>query len=191
MVWTAALALAAWAGRKRGPVTPAGLAVASVGLLAATGIASRLSTARTGGRDAVRLVGRPSVAAPGWTFLARTPGLWTTVDLGGGPLYEPHRAAQGAVIGDRLELAPGHYVLTLEGEAVPSSLPPPLLLSGPEGATPRTDPLTLAAGGLTGGFMVEAGRATTLRLTGGGPFIINGIRVEAGSTFPPPPGLIP
>jgi hypothetical protein len=188
-VWAVALAAAAWAGRKRGPVTPTGLAVGSLGLLAATGVASRLSTARTGGRDAVRLVGRPSVLAPGWTFLARTPGLWTTDALGGGPLYEPHRVPEGAMIGDRLGLAPGEYVLTLEGEAVPSALPPPQLLSGPEGATPRSFALTLAAGRLTGRFGVEDGRATTLRLTGGGPFIIKGIRVEAGSTFSPPSGL--
>ena len=191
VVWTAALAAAAWAGRRRGPVTPAGLAVASVGLLAATGIASRLSTARTGGRDAVRLVGRSSVTVPGWTVLARTPGVWTTADLWWGPLYEPHRAPEGALIGDRLGLAPAEYVLTIEGEAVPSSLPPPLLLSGPEGGPSRIGALALAPGRLTGRFLASDRRGTTLRLKGGGPFIIKGIRVEAGSTFSPPPGLIP
>ena len=190
LVWTAALAAAAWAGKRRGPLTPAGLAVASAGLLAATGIASRLSTARTGGRDAVRLIGRPSLGVPGWTLLAPTAGVWSPADLGWGPLYEPHRAPEGAVLGDRLRLPPGPYLLTIEGEPVPSTLPPPLLLSGPEGATPRVDPLDLAGGRLTGRFEVAGARETTLRLKGGGPFILKGIRVEAGSTFSPRPGLI-
>jgi hypothetical protein len=190
IVWTAALAAAAWAGKRRGPVTPAGLAVASVGLLAATGVASRLSTARTGGRDAVRLIGRPSLGVPGWTLLARTPGLWPAAELGWGPLYEPHRAPEGAVIGDRLGLPPGPYVVTIEGEPVPSSLPPPALVSGPSGAPPRVDPLERAGGRLTGRFEVAAGRDTTLRLADGGPFILKEIRVEAGSTFSSPPGLI-
>jgi hypothetical protein len=172
-------------------MAPASLAWASLGLLAATGVASRLSTARSGGRDAVRLVGHPSVTVPAWTFLARTPGEWTADDLGRGALYEPHRSPEGAVIGDRLGLVPGTYVLTIEGEAVPSSLPPPQLLSSLEGAAPRVDPLGLAAGRLTGTFTAEGGRDTTLRLRGGGPFIIKGIRVDAGSTFPAAPGLIP
>jgi hypothetical protein len=191
LVWTAALAAAAWAGRKRGPVTPAGMAVASLGLVAATGLASRLSTARTGGRDAVRLVGHRSMAVPGWVFSMSTSGQWTAADLGRSPLYEPHRAPGGAVIGDRLGLPPGPYLLTVEGEAVPSSLPPPLLLSGGDAAPARADPLDLTPGRLTGAFTAVGGRGTTLRLDGGGPFIINAIRVEAGSTFPPAPGLIP
>jgi hypothetical protein len=191
LVWTVALAAAAWAGRRRGPIAPASLAWASLGLLAATGLASRLSTARTGGRDAVRLVGHPSVAVPAWTFSADTPGEWTAADLGRGALYEPHRSPEGAVIGDRLGLVPGTYVLTIEGEAVPSSLPPPQLLSGVEGAAPRVDPLGLAGGRLTGTFTAAGGRDTTLRLQGGGPFIIKDLRVEAGSTFPAAPGLIP
>ena len=95
------------------------------------------------------------------------------------------------VIGDRLGLVPGTYVLTIEGEAVPSSLPPPQLLSSLEGAAPRVDPLGLADGKLTRTFTASGGRDTTLRLRGGGPFIIKGIRVEAGSTFPAAPGLIP
>src|SRR6185369_10497525 len=55
-VWGVALLAAAAAVRGRG--TPAGLGACIAGLAAAAGTASVLSTARTGGRDAVRVVGR-------------------------------------------------------------------------------------------------------------------------------------
>jgi hypothetical protein len=117
--------------------------------------------------------------------------VWTTDALGWGPSYEPHRAPDGALIGGRLPLPPGDYTLTIDGEVVPSTLPPPLLLWGADGPPARTIPLALAPGRLSGRFTVTARAATTLRLQSGGPFIINDIRLERASTFSAANGLIP
>lgn len=190
IVWTAALAVAALAGRRRRAGTPAGLAGASLGLVLAAGTASQLSTARTGGRDAVRVVGRRAIAVPGWRPLAHAPAVWTTADLGWGPAYEPHRAPEGALLGDRLPLDPGEYLIAIEGEAVPSALPPPLLVSGPDGGPQRIDPLALTPDRMTGRLVVTHGRETTLRLRSGGPFIIKEIRLQRASTLSAGGGLI-
>ena len=56
----------------------------------------RSSTARTGGRDAVRVIGRPRRRASRAGRRGRAaPAVWTTAALGWGPLYEPHRAPEG------------------------------------------------------------------------------------------------
>jgi hypothetical protein len=190
VVWTVALAAAVLAGRRRRAITPAGLAGASLGLILAAGTASRLSTGRTGGRDAVRVIGQRAALVPGWTLLPRAPAVWTTADLGWGPAYEPHRAPEGALLGDRLPLEPGEYLIAIEGEAIPSTLPPPLLVSGRESGPQRTDPLDLAPDRITGRFLVPDGRETTLRLKSGGPFIVKKIRLERASTLSVRDGLI-
>jgi hypothetical protein len=95
------------------------------------------------------------------------------------------------VIGGRLPLPPGDYTVAIEGEAVPSALPPPLLAWAPEGGPARRAPLSMAPGGLAGRFTVEGPEATTLRLQSGGPFIIKDIRLERASTFSAAAGLIP
>jgi hypothetical protein len=190
-VWAVALLTAAAVGRGKRGTSPAGLAVASVGLVAAAGIASRLSTARTEGRDAVRVVGRPALDVPGWRPVARAPAAWTTDVLSLGRSYEPHRAPEGAVIGGRLRLPPGAYTIAIEGQEVPSTMGPPLLVSGPDAGPARRTPLRTAPGGMTGAFEVTGTAATTLRLLSGGPFIIKEIRLERGSTFLPGGGLIP
>jgi hypothetical protein len=191
LVWALAIGAAVAAGRRSGVATPGGLCAASLGLVVAAGVASRLSTARTQGRDAVRVIGRPALVVPGWRPLSPAPAVWTTDALGWGPSYEPHRARDGALIGGRLPLPPGGYALTIDGEVVPSTLPPPLLVWGPEGAPARMVPLSLAPGRLRGGFAVTAREATTLRLRSGGPFIIKDIRLERASTFSTANGLIP
>jgi hypothetical protein len=192
IVWALALAAAVAAGRKDRAATPSGLAAAGIGLVVAAGIASRLSTARTEGRDAVRVIGRPALRVPGWRPVARAPAVWTASDLGWGPSYEPHRAPEGAVIGGRLSLPPGDYTIVIQGEAVPSTLPPPLLLSGPDAGPMHGQPLDPVPTGLAGGFLVAIGEGTTtLRLVSGGPFIIKDIRMGPASTFSPGRGLIP
>ena len=95
------------------------------------------------------------------------------------------------MIGSRLPLPPGTYAIAIEGEAVPSALPPPMLLSGPDGGPGRAQPLALAPSGLAGLFTVATREATTLRLQSGGPFIIKEIRLERTSTFSAANGLIP
>jgi hypothetical protein len=191
LVWALALAGAVAAGRKDKMATPAGLAAAGLGLLAAAGIASRLSTARTEGRDAVRVIGRPALAVPGWKRLRSAPAVWTADVLPWGPSYEPHRAPAGAVIGGRLRLPQGDYAITLGGEVVPSALPPPLLAWGSDNGPLGSRPLSLSGGGLAGRFTVAAAEATTLRLQSGGPFILKDIRLERASTFSAANGLIP
>lgn len=191
LVWLIAIAGAVALGRRGRAATPAGLAAAGLGLVVASGVASRFSTAHTEGRDAVRVVGGPALAVPGWRLVSRSPAVWTTAALGWGPVYEPHRVPEGAVIGGRLPLPPGVYAIAIAGEAVPSALPPPVLLSGPDTGPVRAQPLVLAPHGLAGGFTVATGEATTLRLQSGGPFIIKEIRLERTSTFSAENGLIP
>ena len=190
-VWAAALLAAALAGRaKDSRVTAAGLAGASLALVVAAGIASRLSSARTEGRDAVRVIGRPALSVPGWTKVAPAGAAWTTDVLPWGPAYEPYRWPDGAVIGGRLPLPHGTYRIEIEGETVPSSLPPPVLDAGPDVGPRRTSGLARGGAGLVGSFAVPEGeRGTSLALRGGGPFILKEIRLEQASTFSPPTGL--
>ncbi|HET6899396.1 MAG TPA: hypothetical protein VFK70_13650 [Vicinamibacteria bacterium] len=191
LVWALALAAAVAAGRKDRTATPAGLAAAGLGLLVAAGIASRLSSARTEGRDAVRVIGRPALAVPGWKPLRSAPAVWTADVLPWGPSYEPHRAPAGAVIGGRLRLPPGDYAITLGGEVVPSALPPPLLAWGSDKGSMGARALSPSGGGLAGHFTLISPAATTLRLQSGGPFILKDIRLERASTFSAADGLIP
>ena len=189
LVWAAALVAAACVGGGVPRMTAGRVAAASLGMVAAAGIASALSTARTHGRDAVRVVGRPALAVPGWRSEARAAAVWTTAVLDWGPAYEPHRFAEGAVLGDRLALPPGRYTIEVEGEAVPSSLSPPWLESGPHGAPAA---LQATPDGLAGSFVVPEGRReTTLRLRSGGPFIVKEIRLHKASTFSAGSGLNP
>jgi hypothetical protein len=106
-------------------------------------------------------------------------------------LYEPHRVPEGALLGGRLALAPGDYIIAIDGESVPSALPPPLLAWGPEGRPLAAAPLSLVPGGLAGGFRVATREPMTLRLQSGGPFIIKDIRLERASTFSAADGLTP
>jgi len=191
IVWAVALAAAVAAGRKDRAATPSGLAAAGIGLVVAGGLASRLSSARTEGRDAVRVIGRPALAVPGWVPTRAAPAVWTTDVLTWGPTYEPHRAREGVVIGGRLPLPPGVYSIVIQGEAVPSTLPPPALLSGQDPWPMHGEPLVLDPRGLVGGFVVAYGKgATNLGLASGGPFIIKDIRLERHSTFSAAGGLI-
>ncbi len=62
------------------------LAVAGLGWIAAAQLAAWIAEPRTGDRDAVRLVGRPALAVPGWVPVAAAEGEWGT-----------HRARAGAL----------------------------------------------------------------------------------------------
>src|SRR5262249_24820965 len=150
---------------------------ASIGLVMAAGLASRLSTAHTEGRDAVRVIGQRALEVPGWRPVARADAVWTAEALGWGPLYEPHRAPEGAVIGGPLPLPAGSSAIAIGGEAVPSGLSPPSLASGPEAGPARADPLVPTPEGLAATFAVPSRPATTLWLRGGGPFIVKDIRL--------------
>jgi hypothetical protein len=179
-VWAVALVAAILARR---PPTPARMAVACAALLAALGTASLLSKARTGGRDAVRLVGRSAVEVPGWHPSPCTHGEWGPEALGWGRLFEPHRHPAGAPLGERLALRPGSYRLAVWGESLGSGSAEAVLDVWPEGAlvtlARRSTPFVGWSDGASADFAVASGeRAVTLRLRGGGARLLRRIVLE-------------
>ncbi|HEY2942561.1 MAG TPA: hypothetical protein VGN09_09020 [Vicinamibacteria bacterium] len=189
LLWAAALGIAAASSLRPG-TRPRGAVLAGLGLLVATGTASLLSTHRTAGRDAVRLVGRVALSVPGWRLLRSAGASWASSDLAWGPLYEPHRHPEGAAVGERLLLPVGHYRLDVDGDEVAPEMPPPSLVIRPDGPVPsRSVPMETLDGARVGGFDVRAGEGpVTLLLEGGGPFVVRRIRLQA-STFAADSGL--
>jgi hypothetical protein len=188
-LWAAALGIAAASSFRPG-TRPRGAALAGLGLLAAAGGASLLSTHRTAGRDAVRLIGRTAVSVPGWSLLRRAGAAWGPSDLGWGPLYEPHRHPGGAAVGERLSLPAGRYFIRVDGDDVAPEMPAPSLVIRPDGQGPsRSVPMENAPGARVGGFDARAGEGpVTLLLDDGGPFVVKGVSLEV-STFASDSGL--
>jgi hypothetical protein len=178
-VWGTALALAALGGRSH--ATAGRLAAATLALLAAAGVASTVSHGRTGGRDAVRLIGRPALGVPGWIWTGAATARWVPADLDWGPLYEPHRYPSGAPVGHRLPLPPGRYRLVVIAEDLSPGAPTPDLDVRGEGGPPaRRTRLQRGRAGLAGTFEVRDGdRAVTLLLREGGPLLLRELLVEA------------
>jgi hypothetical protein len=179
LLWTVTLGVAALCSL-RPRSRPRGAAAAALGLLAAAGGASLLSTHRTGGRDAVRLLGRAAVSVPGWSLVRAAGAAWEPRDLAWGPLYEPHRHSEGAAIGQRLLLPMGAYRLDADTEEVGQTASAPALIVQPErsGAV-RTTAMEATAGTRRGAFEVRAGDgAVTLLLAGGGPLVVKRIRLD-------------
>jgi hypothetical protein len=179
-VWGIALLAAAAAARGRG--TAPGLGASVAGLAAAAAAASMLSGARTGGRDAVRVVGRPALEVPGWRGQAASVATWGPEALAWGPAFEPHRHPVGAEVGSRLALPAGWYAVRLDADMLPGATPSGLRIQ-PEGPRPpppaRLAALSPAAGGLEAGFEVRDGEtAVTLRLEGG-PLVLRRIHLAA------------
>jgi hypothetical protein len=178
LVWTGALLLAVpW---RRGGVTAPRLAVAATGFLAAAGLASSLSHARSGGRDAVRLVGRGAIAVPGWAWTGHTEAEWGPDALDWGPLYEPHRHPEGVEIGSRLPLAAGSYEITIEAERLGEGARRIEVWPDHPQGTWREAASSPTTGGLMARFSVAPGdEAVTLRMRGGDPLVLKGLRLRA------------
>lgn len=189
LAWAGALGVAAASSLRPG-TRAEGAALAALGLLGVAGTASLLSTHRTGGRDAVRLVGRKALSVPGWRMSGAAGATWEPRELGWGPLYEPHRYPEGAVLGERLPLPDGSYRLSLDVEEVAPDQPLPTLSLRPGGEAPRGEAvIERGEGECRSHFDVHGAQDdVTLSLQGGAPLIIKKIRLEA-STFPPPGGL--
>jgi hypothetical protein len=181
LVWGLTLAVVVLP-RRSAPASAVRLGAAVAGAIGACVVASRLSHARTGGRDAARLLGQPAVAIPGWQWTASADACWSPQDVTWGPVYEPHRHPSGAEIGSRLALAPGPYAFELKGQALTQQ--PPALAVRPEGVARSDVPLPLDRSTLVATLRVEPGeRAVSLFLTGGGALTWEEACLKA-STFP-------
>jgi hypothetical protein len=182
-IWGVTLLLAVLP-RRRGREGPPGdsagrLALATAGLLVAAGAASVVSHGRTGGRDAVRVIGRPALEVPGWRPTSDAAARWGPEVLAWGPVYEPHRHPGGAVLGDRLPLPPGRYSLRLRGERLTSSIPDLSVQDSPAHEPVPAVALWPEAEGLAGEIVVPpAQRETTLRLSGGGPLRLEAVELR-------------
>jgi hypothetical protein len=184
-VWTVAL-LAALPWRARA-ATCWRVAGAALGLVAAGEAAASLSHSRTDDRDATRLVGRPALAVPGWQPRPAATGVWSLEGLGWGPVYEPHRHPTGAEIGRRLPLPSGRYRLSLVGEALGEGSPTLVVTPDRPGAPSRWGTASAVAGGWQADFEVRPGEpAVGLRLRGGGPMLLKGLRLSVQPAGPGP-----
>ena len=155
------------------------MTAATAGLLAAAGGASLLSTRHAAGRDAVHLIGRTAWSVPGWHVERSSQAVWEARDLAWGPLYEPHRQPAGAPVGERLLLPAGAYRLELDVEEVGAAMASPsLIVQVEKPAAVRSAPMESAPGVRRAAFDVRAGEGpVTLRLDGGGPFVVRRIRL--------------
>ncbi len=179
-VWAAALLLAVpWRARRPGALRLAG---ASLGLMAAAQVAAGATRQRTDDRDAVRLIGRPALAVPGWRPSPSATAEWSPAALGWGPLYEPHRHPAGAELGRRLRLRPGRYRIELAAEDLAPGSASAVLAILPDrpGASRRETWLRPHEGGFAATFEVGQGEpAVALLLSGGGPLLLRAVRLAA------------
>ncbi|MGE0453790.1 MAG: hypothetical protein AB7O37_12305 [Vicinamibacteria bacterium] len=183
-LWAALLASAAAASTLRRPprTAPAArVACSLVALGAACAVASSAGQRRSEGRDAVRLLGRSALHLPALRLEPAFTARWGPAALDWGPLYEPHRHADGAMLGARLPLAPGRYRLEVAVLRVAAAAEPPRVLVVVPGAAPRV--LTMVE--TTDGFATElaVGAETpadvTLALWGGSPLILREVRLAS------------
>jgi hypothetical protein len=175
-LWGLAL-VAAWPWRAR-RATAGRLAVAGLGFALAAQAAATASRARTDDRDAVRLVGRPVLAVPGWRTEPAAEGEWPAAALPWGPLYEPHRHPAGAEIGRRLALPPGRYRILVEADALGPEPPSLVVVPDEPGWPVRWAVVRPRTGGWGAEFIVRPGeRAVTLLLQGGGPNLVRTVRL--------------
>jgi hypothetical protein len=191
ILWAVVLAAAAIRGRRA--IDARSLAVALSVLAAAAEVASRISDGRSGGREAARVIGRPSIDWPGGRR-GRLPARWTTDDLQWGPVYEPRRHSGTALLAERLPLGPGAYTLAVEGEALGGghAEPPSLRVTGPTGTLIQRNICAESAGRVTCGLTTGDGVPdVSLGFECGSTLRISHIELaEVPSTFPGSVGLI-
>jgi hypothetical protein len=185
LVWTLALLAAVpWRARR---LTASRAAVAALGLLATAQVASTVGRREGADRDAVRLVGRPALAVPGWFVASPASASWSPAELGwAGPLYEPHRHPLGRSLGERLPLPSARYLLTLESEPLGAGALPQLEWAADRpGAVWSRATLVRTSDGLAAAFAAPEG-GVSLRLRDGGPLLVHRVRLAAQPSGPGP-----
>jgi hypothetical protein len=180
VVWAVALTLALpWRPRA---LSAARVAAAGLVWMVAAQTASWRTQGSTGDRDAVRVVGRKAMSLPGWNVVPAAAAEWGCDALGWGPLYEPHRHPDGADLGRRLPLRVGRYVVVIDSADLGGSgAGPKIVMASDRPRAPlRIKPLEPGARGWSATFDVLPGEhAMTLRILGGRPLLIRGLRLEA------------
>lgn len=186
LIWGSALALAIWPRRGRRRPGPGQLGPAVGGWLLAASVASYASVARTGGRDAVRTVGRPAVLVPGLVPTRSATATWDLGDLDWGPTFEAHRFPVGADVGSRLPLPAGVYRFTIFHEDVPGAAPAQLtLVREPGGSSERLEAACDHRHCVALFTVSPEDRAITLRLTGGGPLVVERFELDRADPSQP------
>lgn len=173
LLWGLGLALAAWPTR-RWPGLSGGwrLAGAATTAVALSALAVRQSSGLADGREALGTLGHEALALPSLRSTLRAE--WQPADLGWDGLYEPHRHPAGRLLGGRLPIPPGDYLLIVQIQALPGFAPPDLVSRGePRGAGEQHLRLACTTQACQIRVAVPTGqRATSLLLSGGGPLLV-------------------
>ncbi len=173
LLWGATLALAA-GGALVGRVTARGLALSCAAAVCAAAGAAPLSHARTGGRDATRLVPREGSAWP--QLRVEKSARWTTLDLAWGPTYEPHRHPSGALVGERLRIPSGKYALEIRGVVLGDEIPRLVAQRDADAVPAPGAPCQRTDLGITCAFTAP-GEAVNLLVTGGPTIQVRELRL--------------
>jgi hypothetical protein len=187
IVWAVGLAVALL-GPRLHRATSVQLALGLGALITVAAAAEIVTTGRSDGRDAVRLLGRRAYALP--AAIPVSDAVWEASTLRWGGDYSIYRLADGVSLGSRLPLPAGRYALTVKVDGPPPARPPQLSVR-PEGRPEarRDQELMLSSGLLEAVFEVLPGeRAVRLVMRGGETFWVDTIRL---APLPePPPRLV-
>jgi hypothetical protein len=177
LLW--AMALAAAAMRSRSETRARSVAGALLAWALAAEAASRISDARSGGREATHVLRRMALDWPRLR-VGRAPAEWSTADLTWGPVYEPHRHSGVASVAERLSLAPGRYRVAIHGEILgAASTPPTLIVLGRERRVVGTAACSVASTGWICEVVNAPGNTEiSMVLKGGSPLRGSQIQIE-------------
>jgi hypothetical protein len=134
----------------------------------------------------VRTVGRPAVLVPGLAPTRSATATWDVGDLDWGPTFEAHRFPVGADVGSRLPLPAGVYRFTIFHEDVPGAAPAELaLVREPGGSSERLEAACEHRHCAALFTVSPEDRAITLRLTGGGPLVVERFELDRADPSQP------
>jgi hypothetical protein len=178
--WTILLGLALLSALRRSPGGTPGswnrdLLLALSAFVATAVVTDRLSPRlRAPERDAMRLLGAPSLLLPSVQFQSSTEAAWT-IDL----FYEPHRFPDGLAFAHAVRLErDGYSILLLLADAPTASAVPSLVLRDRRSGRTRVSPVTLQAESLHSRFEIDEAGDYDLLLRGGEPVALRQIRLR-------------